>query len=917
MRCEWLTESVGEAEILAGLFGPVGAWWRGRFSEMSLAQRLAIPAIAAGKHVLVCAPTGTGKTLCAFISILSDLLERGAAGNLPERVDTVYVSPLKALSTDITRNLTGPLTQICGGGNGVRVGQRTGDTTARERALMVKRPPHILVTTPESLALCLASAGMRQHLSGVRRIVLDELHSLAVSKRGADMMLSVERLCDFVVSNGGTAPQRIGLSATIAPLERMAGYLVGGGEECAIADAGFARPLELDVASVFGKEAKSPFITTAAINRGVYDYLERTIRENRTTLVFTNLRSATERVTFALRKRFAAALEKGEASPKEMIHPEHIQAHHSSLDRDVRLEIERRMKAGELRCVVCSTSLELGIDIGTIDRVVLLNNPRGVSRGLQRVGRSGHSLGSVAQGTFVPTTPADLIEALVTRQAMRERAIGEVRCVENCADVLAQHLIGMAVQAWPGGFDPEEAFSLVRRAACFANLSRETFAAVVRFLAGEGDDAGARGYGRLCWDVGTPEHPRAELRLASKGGIGLYAQNVGTIVQEGQVKVRIVDGALLGTIEEGFAQALKVGDRFVLGGSCVRVEGSHGMTVDVTECAGQSPTVPRWFSGMMSMEAGLTARMREFRARVRAIAAAGEKAIERMLMRQYGACADTARAGAAYLSAQHRYADIPVEGELLVERVPDEAEGPLGGAACVLVFHTMIGRAANEALARVVAYRMQERFGMRPPGGADAGKRSPRQGAGGATVVIDDYAFGVWIEATTAARRADRTLIRSLLSPRDFESDLIAAVESSDLFRSQFRFTAIRSQAILQNKFGRRRFIGQVQSYAGRLYEQLKETDPGHPLIAETHRTVMEDILCAPVAREFLETQAARNLRLLDLATPSPFAFGLFATSRRDTLHLADTADILLAMYQRVRERLAATGEPVQAALFS
>jgi ATP-dependent Lhr-like helicase len=310
--------------------------------------------------------------------------------------------------------------------------------------------------------------------------------------------------------------------------------------------------------------------------------------------------------------------------------------------------------------------------------------------------------------------------------------------------------------------------------------------------------------------------------------------------------------------------------------------------------------------------------MRDFRAKVRSIAPAGEAAISRMLMRQWRAPEPVARVAATYLHAQHRYADIPIDGELLVERVPDEGDGPLGGAATVLVFHTMIGRAANEALARVVAYRMSKRFGGKPMGARGGGAGGAGGNAvGGATVVVDDYAFGVWVEATTAARRADRMLVRSLLSPVDFEQDLLAAVETSDLFRAQFRFTAIRAHALLQNKFGRRRFIGQMQSYATRLYDALKTRDPRHLLITETHRTVMEDILAAPAARRFLETLSTQGLRLLDLPTPSPFAFGLFATGRRDTLQLADTADFLLAMYQQVQRRLAAETPAPQAELFS
>jgi ATP-dependent helicase Lhr and Lhr-like helicase len=338
---------------------------------------------------------------------------------------------------------------------------------------------------------------------------------------------------------------------------------------------------------------------------------------------------------------------------------------------------------------------------------------------------------------------------------------------------------------------------------------------------------------------------------------------------------------------------LKPSDRFLLGGRCVQMVGSKGMSVDVVESSGQMPTVPRWYSGTMAMEPGLAARMREFRARVRAIAPAGEAAIARMLTRQYAVGDDAAMVAAAFLHAQHRYAEIPVEGQLLVERVSD-------GDTTVLVFHTMIGRAANEALARAVAYRMHQRFG------------------GDASVVVDDHAFGIWVQKSSAARRADRTLIRSLLAVEGFAEDLTHAVEKSELFRSQFRFTAIRAHAILRNKFGRRRFIGQMQSYAARLYEALQRSHPKHLLITETRRTVMEDLLAAPAAEQFLQSLTRQRVNLMDLTGPSPFAFGLFATGRRDTLALADTADFLLAMYEKIRRRLAESEKtPLQAELFS
>jgi ATP-dependent Lhr-like helicase len=453
---------------------------------------------------------------------------------------------------------------------------------------------------------------------------------------------------------------------------------------------------------------------------------------------------------------------------------------------------------------------------------------------------------------------------------MRRRRLDEIRVPQNCMDVLAQHLVGMAVAGGDRGVDTDTAFAIARQTLAFAELSREDFDACVRFVSSR------EGAGVLL--------EAGRLRIARRSAAGLYYQNIGTIASEGTVRVKWIEGGVIGTVEESFATMLKEGDRFVLGGRCVRFCGSEGMTAFVAPSDGQLPTVPRWFSGQMSMEAGLAGQMREFRAKVRAIAPAGEKAISRMLMRQWRVEEDVARICAKYLHVQFRYADIPVEDELLVERVPDEG-------ATALVFHTMIGRAANEALARLVAYRMQKRFGG--------------SGGGGAAVVVDDYAFGVWVTESSAARRADRALVRSLLSPDAFADDLRAAVDASELFRTQFRFTAVRGHAILQNRFGRRRFIGQLQGTAGRLLEALLAADPDHPLIRETRRTVMDDILSAPAAHAYLQQLSSRALRLLDLPSPSPFAFGLFASGRRDSLQLADTSDFLLAMYEQIQRRMA------------
>ncbi|HVX84323.1 MAG TPA: DEAD/DEAH box helicase [Phycisphaerae bacterium] len=910
MHFQFLQPSLTPDQILALLSPPVRAWWTARFKSLSAPQALAIPALHAGQNVLVCAPTGTGKTLCAFIAILDDLLRRHAANALPDAIDTLYISPLRALGTDIQKNLTTPLSEIAAHtpspGQAIRIAQRTGDTPAKERAALLRRPPHILITTPESLALCLAAPGTRDLLRSVRRIIIDELHALAPNKRGTDLALSLERLSHLTTTHSGADPQRIGLSATIAPLDRLAHFLVGNAPDetprpCAIADASFPRPLDLSIASPFAK-SNTPFLTTAQINKHVYDLLESTIRRHRTTLIFTNLRAATERVTFQLRKRFAAnPIAPDGSNPTDIIAPAHIEAHHSSLDRDLRLDIERRLKLGQLRAVVCSTSLELGIDIGAIDRVILLNSPKGVARGLQRVGRSGHSLDATAKGTFLPTIPADLVESLVTAHAMRHRRIDQIHIPENPLDVLAQHLIGLALQHKPHGIHTDHAFAIIRRTYPYRTLTRDQFTRVLDYIATPQLRDTAHLPAKLFLEPSGLLHP---LRPATAG---LYAQNAGTITQETQVHVRLHNGGPIGKIEEAFAQILKPGDRFVLAGRCVQFHSAKAMSVFVTECAGQTPTIPRWYSGTLAMEPGLAAQMRDFRAKVRAIAPAGESAIARTLTRQFAADTATAKSAAQFLHAQFRYADIPTNDELLVERVPDDD-------AVVLVFHTMIGRAANEALARAVAYRIHQRFGR------TASTEDPVSGHN-ATVVIDDYAFAVWISNSSAARRADRTLIRSLLAPAHFDEDLAAAIDASELFRAQFRYTAIRAHALLQNKFGRRRYIGQLQSYATRLHDALREHHPDHLLLEETRRTITHDLLNAPAAKEFLAALTATSLRLLDLPSPSPFAFGLFAAGggKRDTLQLADTADFLLAMYQQVQRRLASQILPAAApaSLFS
>jgi ATP-dependent Lhr-like helicase len=516
-----------EPQLFSALHPELAAWFAQRFTHFSPAQRATVPEILAGHSTLLSAPTGSGKTLAAFLGVFDYLAKLHAADALPNGIVAVYISPLRALAYDLQKNLQQPLTEL--GWDWLRVGSRTGDTPAKDRAAQKRRPPHILVTTPESLTLLVSQPSWTPAFRHARFLIIDELYALAENKRGSLLMVTAERLEDLVhppasdqskIDHQKSKILRIGLSATVAPLPTVASFLVGPTRSARIVEIAQRKPARIEVFSPLDRRAYPAAGHTAArVMRQLATFLGQT----RTTLIFTNTRGAAESIGLRLKQLLP------ELGPL-------IEVHHASIDRSVRLEVEDRLKRGELRAVVCSSSLELGIDIGSIDTVVLVSAPKGVARALQRIGRSGHSMDRTSHGVLVATNINDLAECAVTACMMDRRELEPVRINENPVDVLAQSLVGLAVFA---SVTPDEAFALVRRTFPFRTLTRETFDRVLRYLDGGGvslERAYRDTFGKVIINAeGHLAHPRT--RTARD-----YFQNIGTISTESMITVKVGAG---------------------------------------------------------------------------------------------------------------------------------------------------------------------------------------------------------------------------------------------------------------------------------------------------------------------------------------------------------------------------------------
>ena len=834
---------------------PVREWVLSRFGALTPPQSAAIPAIHAGEHVMISAPTGTGKTLAAFLAVISELVAAHLRGDLGEGIQCVYVSPLRALGADIHRNLEGPLAEICqligancgapgeDGEPPVRVAMRTGDTTPAERRKLLTRPPHVLVTTPESLAILLSTPSAVAGFAPVRWIIVDEVHAVAGGKRGVHLALSLERLAAAARND----PVRVGLSATVSPLDVVAHWLCGVGRTPTVVAWRAPRDATFSVQSALaGDVVPNP----QKVQRAVASAVASRVAAGRTTLVFTNTRGATERLAHRLAERFS---------------PEEVAAHHSSLAREERLAVEDRLRAGTLRVAVTSTSLELGIDIGTVDEVLLVSSPRDVTRALQRIGRSGHRIDRHPRGVFIGTGVDDVLECLVVADRCRAGDLDPIRVPSAPLDVLAQQLVGMGVVA---RWRDDDAFALVTRAAPYAQLTRADFDAVLDYLA---DSSEAMDERRVYAKI-----ERAEGAFEARGrSVGtIFYQNVGTIAGGASIRVKPRGSATpIGTVEESFLEQIKPGDRFLLGGRVWSFMYAQGMTAFVAPASGR-PSVPRWASELLPATPGVALGVGVLRARLRdAFLVGGTRLVADLLAERYQLGGPDALALADYIGTQHALSPIPDPDEILVERWRD----PEDERILVHAVTSPLGRRANEALSRAIAYRL---------GRTNVG------------LMVDDQAFALRIPLRAAL---DEETLARVLDPGHLARDVRAAVARTDLWGRRFRAVAGIGLMLVKNYRGRSRFVGAMQMNARRIWSVLERERPDFPLVRETYRTVIEDDLDVPTALAWL-TAARGRITLRDLDAPPPFLFRLVAAGTTDSMLLEERDAFLRRLWERAVE---------------
>ncbi|MCA9077350.1 MAG: DEAD/DEAH box helicase [Planctomycetaceae bacterium] len=552
-------------------------WFRSRFDGPTEPQAHGWPHIASGEHTLIAAPTGSGKTLTAFLAIIDRLFREGIEGTLSDEMRVVYVSPLRALSNDMHRNLETPLEEILAEADRqgivvppISVGLRTGDTPSHKRAALVRRPPHIFVTTPESLFLMLTAEKSREVLRTVDTLIVDEIHALVRDKRGSHLSLSMERLAHVA----DRPLQRIGISATQKPIERTAAFLVGNPQpstfnfQPTIVDVGHQRDLDLgievppsDLSSVCSHEQ------WAEVNERLVELIE----QHRSTLIFVNTRRLAERLTFQLTERL------GE---------EAVGAHHGSLSADIRLTTERKLKSGQLKAVVATASLELGIDVGYIDLVIQMGSPRSIATFLQRIGRSGHALGLTPKGRLFALTRDELIECMSLIRAVKAGRLDVTPIPEAPLDILAQQIVAeVAAEEW----ETDELFDLCRRAYSYRNVTREQFDEVVEFLSEGITQQAGRSRTYL-------HHDRVNGRLRARKGARITAvNNAGAIPEIDNVRVVMEpEMTVVGSVDEDFAVESSAGDIFLLGNTSWRIQQLRGNDLIVSDAHGAPPTIPFW-----------------------------------------------------------------------------------------------------------------------------------------------------------------------------------------------------------------------------------------------------------------------------------------------------------------------------------
>ena len=839
------------ADPLAGFHPLVRDWFRSRFREPTDAQAAGWPAIRSREDVLLAAPTGSGKTLAAFLAGIDELLDEDAAGGLPDETRILYVSPLKALSSDIERNLREPLAELrrLAEERGVpphriRTALRTGDTSAAERQRIVKRPPHILITTPESLYLLLTAEKSREMLKTVRTVIVDEIHAVVRDKRGSHLALTLARLDDLLEAARGERPVRIGLSATQKPMDEIARFLTGLDADrrplpCRILDLGHQRQIELWL-----ETTDVPLEAVVSHDQwdAIYERLAELAAQHRTTIIFVNTRALAERLAHRLAER---------------VGKEHVAAHHGSLAKERRHAMEQRLKSGDLRAVVATASLELGIDVGAVDLVCQVGSPRRIATFLQRVGRSGHALGRIPNGALFPTTLDELIECAAMVRAVRGGRLDRIRQPQAPIEVLAQQIVAEvaarpAEDPWP----EDGLFDRLRRAAPYADLERARFDETVEMLAEGVGEGGGRSRPLIHRDrIHGLLRPRRSARITA-------LLNGGVIPETGDFRVvKEPEGAFVGTVNEDFAIESQAGDIFLLGSTSWRIKRveSKGV-VRVADAQGAPPTIPFW----LGEAPGRSPELSEAVGRLRRDVVARLDDVEtasRDLQRECGMSASAAGQLIEYLSAAHdALGVIPSDTDVLFERFFDEAGGQQ------LVVHAPFGSGVNRAWGLALRKRFCVRFDFELQAAANEEGIILSLGPSQSFPLEEAFEY---------------------LKAGNAEQSLRQAVLYAPFWNTRWRWAATRALAVPRRRAGKEVPPNLQRMIADDLLASVFPAQvgcqenlsgplevPDHPLIAQTMDDCLHEAVDTDGLVDVLRRVEAGEVRLhaRDTVTPSPLA---------------------------------------------
>ncbi len=865
MTIHYLDEPSTSASIYSFLADEIKDWFTSKFpGGFTPPQLFAIPSIHERRNTLIFSSTGSGKTFAAFFAAINELFIEAKDGTLKDEIYVLYISPLKALGNDIRKNLEEPLQgiqELAASNNlvtpKIRVGVRTGDTTQAERTQMLRKPPHILITTPESLGLIITSPKFSEHLKSVRWIVLDEIHEVSSNKRGVFLSLCLEYLQLELANKQIT---RIGLSATQAPIEEIARFLVGlddkGKEnECYIANLPPQRKLDLEVKSPVNDLLHTPYIM---IQEGIYNLLSDLILDHETSIIFTNTRKGAESVSFKLKEYLG-----DEYAPS-------IAVHHSSLSREIRLDVEDRLKNNELLAAVTSTSLELGIDIGSVELVAQIGSPKTVAKYLQRVGRSGHSLDRIAKGRLITTDRDDAIECAVLTKSAYSREIDKVQIPHDCLDVLAQFLVGISLmKRW----NVDEAYTMIRKSYNYHSLDFDDYLKVLEYLGGYNLEVEERKIYRKIW------YDHKENAFGKKKGSRLtFYTNLGTIPENADYRVELETyRTRLGSLSEGFVERLTPGDVFVLGSHTYQFKRTVGSRVVVSEAFGKRPTIPNWVGEELPRSYELSQQIGRFIEAVsQKIQKDDENSVIEWIERSFQVDNVIAKTVVQYVKEQLMFLNItPSAKKLLIESFID----PQGRT--ILVFHAYYGRRVNDALSRAFAYKIGIHLD------SDIGS------------AVNDNGFVLMLPVD---KIIDTSIIPDLLTVDNLEDTLKQAIINTELFLTRFRHVANRSLMILRRSRERHIPVSRQTMYARRIFTTLRNMDD-FCVIKETYREILRDYMDLTNSLIVLDKLQKGDFEysitpLSDI--PSPFAHGIVLLGISDIVQISDRSALLRELHQQV-----------------